>query len=214
MVRWAMAGLAGIVCVVSMPAQAQLFYKAPEVPGGLLSAPETGYGIPMPGATSAESRAALIWNLRSALNVAALQCSLDPFLKISDNYNAMLTNHRDELAGAFTTLNGYFKRRNKTAKGAQTAIDQYGTRTYSSFSAVGGLLNFCQASGNTVRTAIFAPRGKLYEVAEARLRQLHNAVNFRKGEQQFPGIRVANSYRWPNLEDRCWKKNKYTGKCG
>lgn len=196
------------------PAQAQLFYKAPEIPGGPLSAPESGYGYVLTGATAAENRAALVWNLRSALNVAALQCSLDPYLKIADNYNAMLTNHRDELASAFTTLSGYFKRKNKSPKAAQTALDQYGTRTYSSYSAVGGLLPFCHVSGQTVRTAIFTKRSGLYEVAEARLRQIHNAVNFRKGEQQFTGIGIYNNYRLPNLEDRCWKKAQYTGKCG
>lgn len=199
---------------LSAPAQAQLFYKPPEIPGGLLTAPETGYGYPLTGATAAENRAVLVWNLRSALNVAALQCSLDPLLMISDNYNVMLTNHRDELAAAFTTLSGYFKRRNKAAKTAQTQLDQYGTRTYSSYSAVAGLLPFCQTAGQTVRTAIFAPRGKLHQVAETRLRGLHNSVNFRKGEQQFYKFTFSNAYRWPNLEDRCWKKNQYTGKCG
>ncbi|MBK8630065.1 MAG: hypothetical protein IPN84_07610 [Sphingomonadales bacterium] len=199
---------------LAAPAQAQLFYKAPDVPGGVLTAPEKGYGYVLTGATPAENRAALVWNLRSALNVAALQCSLDPYLRIADNYNAMLSNHRDELAGAFTTLSAYFKRKNKSPKAAQTALDQYGTRTYSSFSAVGGLLPFCHVSSQTVRTAIFTKRNALYEIANARLRQIHNAVNFRKGEQQFTGIWIANNYHLPNLADQCWKKTKYTGKCG
>ena len=38
-------------------------------------------------------RAALVWNLRAALNVAALQCQFAPTLLTVDNYNAMLNDH-------------------------------------------------------------------------------------------------------------------------
>lgn len=200
--------------LAAMPAHAQLFLKPPEVPGGVMMAPEKGYGFPLPGATAAENRAVMVWNLRSALNVAALQCGLDPFINIAGNYNVMLGNHRDELNAAFATMSGYFKRKNKSARVAQTAIDQYGTRTYSSYSAVGGLLPFCHTSAQVVRSAIFTPRGQLYTVAESRLRQVHNAVNFRKGEQQFSGIAISNRHLFPRLEDKCWKKKNYITKCG
>jgi hypothetical protein len=204
-----------LLIAAAAPVQAQLFWKAPEIPGGTLTAPEPGYGQPMPGATPAESRAALVWNLRSAINVAALQCGLNPLLRIPETYNVMIADHRDELAAAFATLGSYYKRKNKTPKAGQTALDQYGTRTYSSFSAVAGLLPFCHVASQTVREAIFTPRGKLYQVAEARLKQLHNSVNFRKGEQQFPGIRIDGRPRLPVLDERCWPKKKgYQASCG
>ena len=55
-------------------------------------------GLPLPGATPAEYRAHLLWNLRSGLNVAALQCQFSPYLRAVDNYNALLAHHARELA--------------------------------------------------------------------------------------------------------------------
>lgn len=208
--------LAGLM--VPAASQAQIFLKAPPVAGGPLLAPETGYGLPLPGATPAENRAALVWNLRSAMNVAALQCGNEPFSRIAETYNVMIANHRDELSSAFNTLTAYFKRRNKSAAAAQKAIDTYGTRTYSSYSAVAGLKPFCHVSGRIVRDAIFAPRTKLFTVAESRLREVHNALGTRRGEQQFPGIRVDGPWRLPKLDDGCWREKKrkitYNLACG
>jgi hypothetical protein len=67
-------------------------------------------GLPIPGATPAEHRANLLWNMRAGLNVAALQCQFSPYLRAVDNYNGILAHHSEELASAYTTLNAYFKR--------------------------------------------------------------------------------------------------------
>ena len=74
-------------------------------------------GLPLPGATPAEYRAHLLWNLRAGLNVAALQCQFSPYLRTVANYNALLAHHNVELAAAYTTLEGYFSR----VRGAQRA---------------------------------------------------------------------------------------------
>jgi hypothetical protein len=211
MIRY-VAGL--LALTLATPATAQIYFKPIDLSGPPLLAPESGYGVAMPKATPAEQKAALVWNLRSGLNVAALQCGFEPALRTLENYNAMLTNHRDELQSAFNTLSAYFRRTNKTVKAGQTALDVHGTRTYSSFSAVGGQLNFCNAAGRISNAAIFAPRGQLATVAQERLRELYNSVKTRAGEQQFGRAVVNHTPLYPSLEARCWKKNKYVASCG
>jgi hypothetical protein len=199
---------------VPFSAQAQLYYKSPDLSGPPLLLPEAGFGVSMPGANAVEQKAALVWNMRSGLNVAALQCGFEPTLQVLENYNAMLTNHRDELQASFNALSGYFKRMNKTVKGGQNALDTYGTRTYSSFSAVGGQLNFCLAAGRISKLALSTPRGQLVTLAQERLRELYNGVKSKAGEQQFGRARFSAYPLFPNLDSRCWKKDKYISKCG
>jgi hypothetical protein len=196
------------------PASAQIFWSPPDLSGPPLLAPEPGFGVALPGATLAENKAALSWNLRSGLNVAALQCGFEPMLRTEPHYNAMLSNHRDELAAAFTTLTGYFKRTNKTPKGAQNAIDTYGTRTYSSFSAVSGQLTFCTVAGQIGRAALSTPRGSLNVLAQEQLRSLYNGVKGKQGEQQFRAVRLPFRIALPSLEERCWKGKNYNKGCG
>jgi hypothetical protein len=202
------------LAALATPAAAQIFWSPPDLSGPPLMGPEPGYGVAMPGATAAEQKAALVWNMRSGLNVAALQCAFEPLLRTESHYNAMLSNHRDELAAAFTTLSSYFKRTNKTPKAAQGAIDTYGTRTYSSFSAVSGQLTFCTAAGRIGRAALGTPRGSLATLAQEQLRSLYNGVKGKQGEQQFRMARLDFRRPLPSLEARCWKGNKYIKGCG
>ncbi|MDD1451225.1 hypothetical protein NHF48_009950 [Sphingomonas sp. H160509] len=132
-------------------------------------------------------RAALVWHMRAALNVAALQCQFEPTLLTVPNYNSILADHGEELKGAFDTLTKYFVRVNKAAgpKAGQTALDQFGTRTYSSFATVAAQYGFCQTAGSIGRDAVFAPRGHFADVALARSRELRNSL-IPWGEQRFP----------------------------
>jgi hypothetical protein len=194
------------------PAAAQIYWKAPDFSGPPLLGLEPGLGTPMPGATQAEEKAALVWNLRSALNLAALQCAFEPLLRTEQNYNAMLTNHKDELAAAYGTISGYFKRTTKTPAAAQKALDTFGTRAISSFSTVRGQLGFCHASGRVGYTAMSAPRGTLLTVASERLRELYNAQTYQP-EQQFRTYRTSAPL--PRMDNSCWdKKGKYISRCG
>jgi hypothetical protein len=202
------------VALAPFPASAQIFWSAPDLSSTPLLAPETGYGAPLPNANVAENGAAMLWALRSGLNVAALQCNFDPSLRILENYNAILNNHKDELASSFNGLSAYFKRTHKTPKAGQNAFDSYGTRTYSGFSSVSGQLAFCTVASKVSKSALFAPRGKLQTVAQERLRELYDSVKSRKGEQQFRQARLDRMPPLPFWEDRCWKKRTYTGKCG
>lgn len=204
-----------LIGAAAMPAQAQVFWQPPNFSGAPVTTYEDGIGIALPGATTAEQKAAIIWNVRSGLNVAALQCGFDPTLRTAENYNAVLTNHSSELNAAFATLTAYFKRTNSDPKAAQKALDTFGTRTYSSFSSVGSQYGFCTAAARVSRIALFTPRGRFVTLAEEHLREMRNALK-PAGEQQFLSMTLpASVARVPNLEKKCWKKDRYQPKkCG
>ena len=197
------------------PASAQFFFQSPALESGPLRGDEPGIGLP--GATAAENDAAMIWNLRAALNVAALQCGFAPTLLTETNYNAILRDHSVELKSSFDTLGKYFTRVNgKSKPKGQNALDQFGTRIYSGYSTVTGQYTFCLTAHSVGRDAIFADRGALLGVAQRRLRELRASL-LPGGEQRFPGF-VMNPWhmpRLPNTDGRCWKKNEWNAdRCG
>lgn len=196
------------------PAKAQIFWQPPNFAGPPLTGYEPGMGVPLPNATPAEQKAAIVWNMRSGLNVAALQCGFDPTLRTLQNYNALLNDHTVELANAFKVLDSYFKRTSKTKQAAQKALDTFGTKTYSGFSTVRAQLGFCTAAARVGRIALFTPKGRFVTMAEEHLRELRNSLTA-QGEQQFRfAPPPASLARVPSLDERCWKKNRYNPACG
>lgn len=214
-----MMRLAGMVAgaaalMATAPATAQFFMKAKDLRGPRITGDEPGIGQPMPGATAAELRAGVVWNMRAALNVAALQCQFEPMLLTVPNYNAVLADHREELAASFDTLGKYFKRVNKTPKEGQGALDQFGTRTYAGFATVAAQYHFCRVASDIGRQAIFAPRGQFGEVALERMRELRNSLS-PWGEQQFPHYVNPSFATLPRFDKICWKKDEWDEKkCG
>ena len=65
---------------VAQSASAQFFLQSRDFSGAAVTGEESDLGQALPGATSAEMRAALVWHMRAALNVAALQCQFEPTL--------------------------------------------------------------------------------------------------------------------------------------
>lgn len=195
-------------------AMAQGYWLPADYSGLPLAGYEDGMGVPLPGATPVEQKAAIVWNVRSALNVAALQCAYEPTLRTLQNYNAILGDHNAELTASFNTLAAYFKRTSKTPALGQKALDSFGTKTYSGFSTVSAQIGFCYAAARVGRIALFTPKGRFVTMAEEHLRELRNSLILR-GDQQFrwrPPYTVATT---PNFgEERCWKKDKYILSCG
>lgn len=203
---------ATIAFMLPATASAAIFWKAPDLRSEPVTGVEPGVlASAFPGATPAELRAALVWNLRSGLNVAALQCQFEPTLLTRNQYNAMLDNHRAELADAYQVLSGYFTRTDK--KGWRTKLDQYGTRTYSSFSTVHGQYTFCETSSSIGAEAIFAPKGQLHAVATQRMRELRKSLAL-GGEQQFLFWIPPYTPALPPLDDRCWKDGEIRNREG
>lgn len=203
--------------IAAAPAAAQFYLQPKEMAGAPVTGEESDVAIPLPGATAAERRAGLVWTMRAALNVAALQCQFEPTLLTVPHYNAILLDHGPELKGAFDTLAKYYVRTAKTAKAGQGALDQYGTRTYSAFSTVAAQRNFCETAHRIGRDAVFTPRGHFGELSEARMRELRNSL-IPYGEQQFPRYMALGnaSTPVPRLEAVCWsKKGEWVAKkCG
>lgn len=156
------------------PAAGQVLLNDPQIPSSPIEASDPLVGVPLPGATPAEYRAHLLWNLRSGLNVAALQCQFSPYLRTVDTYNALLAHHARELAAAYRALEGYFRRVN----GAQgpRRFDDYSTQTYNNFSTLQAQFGFCQVAARVGKEALARRKGELHLLAAARMREMRNSL--------------------------------------
>ncbi|GGB36573.1 hypothetical protein GCM10011380_27450 [Sphingomonas metalli] len=204
-----------MMAMPSGPAAAQFFLQHHVYTGEPVTGEEPGIAQILPGATPEERRAGLIWTMRSALNVAALQCQFEPMLLTVGNYNAALLDHKDELKTAWDTLGKYFARTAKTKRDGQMALDSYGTKTYSSFATVASQYGFCRTAGSIGRDVLFAPRGSFGDIAVARMRELRNSL-VPYGEQRFSRYINAVPVSLPRLDPVCWsKKGEWVvKKCG
>jgi hypothetical protein len=200
---------------LAAPASAQFYFQSHDMSGPPARGDEPGLPS-LPGANEDEVRANLVWNLRSALNVAALQCKFEPSLLTLQNYNIVLENHKDELKRAYDTMNKYFIRTAKGIKPGLSAMDRYGTRTYSAFTTVGAQYGFCQTAATTLTHAVYAPRGTLYKVAVAEMSALRNALTPWGEERFLRRIRIDTRVALPRLDPICWsKRNEWVAKkCG
>lgn len=145
--------------------------KPPTTPGIMIPRP-----VVLTGTTRTEARAHLVWSLRAALNVAALQCQYSPFLRTVDNYNQMLRKHGDELTSAQTTMIGFFTRTQK--RGGMAGFDRYNTRSYNSFSTLDAQYNFCWTAAQAGLAVRMADVGRLGEVAEAVMPGIRASLSF------------------------------------
>ncbi len=76
---------AALASTIGAPAAAQMFLNPPDFKPGPIEGSDPLVGLPLPGATPAEYRSGLLWNLRAGLNVAALQCQFSPYLRTVRN---------------------------------------------------------------------------------------------------------------------------------
>jgi hypothetical protein len=194
------------------PAGAYLYWSMPQFAGAPVRGDEPGISLPLPGATPAEVRASLLWNMRSGLNVAALQCQFSPPLMTVPNYNSIITQHAKELTDAYKGLGGYFKKLN--AKGWQKDLDQFTTRTYNGFSTMHAQLGFCETAASIGREALARRKGELYKTAELRMREFRNSLvpmpDLALAAHPLRAVRIL-----PPLDDpKCWsRKGELKKKC-
>ena len=212
-----MRGTMVVACAgLAMPAAAQFYLRSRGYVGQPVRGDEPGMGQPMPGATPAELRASLVWNMRAALNVAALQCQFEPTLLTTSNYNAILKDHNAELKAAFDTLAKYFVRVGQSKPRGQAMLDQFGTRTYSSFVTVGGQFAFCQTAAAIGRDAVFTPRGQFGTLSGNRMAELRASLQGVFGEQGVGRLPTSESMALPRLDAMCWNRRGewQARKCG
>lgn len=137
---------------------------APAVPPEpVMTRSADGMMTPMPvklrPTTPAETEANAVWNVRAALNIAALQCQYSPFLATVRNYNDALKQHSEEFERARTTMVAHFKRYDKAK--AQDSFDRYTTQTYNSFSTLDAQIAFCERAAIAGREVLLVPKGAL-----------------------------------------------------
>ncbi|HEX2764362.1 MAG TPA: hypothetical protein VHM92_11060 [Allosphingosinicella sp.] len=211
----AIAAAATLIAAVPAPAFAQLFLTPVNLRASPIAAGDPLVGIALPGATEAENRAALLWNLRAGLNVAALSCQFSDYLRGVANYNGFLAHHSVELADAYLTLNNYYKRKLGAAKG-QKAFDDYSTATYNNWSTLQAQRIFCQTATNILKTALATPKGQLIDVAQARMRELRSSlVPAFDPRPSYNPYTIRLSVPIPPLAPQCWsKKNELRIACG
>jgi len=194
---------------LAAPAQAYLFWSRPALAGAPAAGGENGITLPMPGAQPKELEANLVWTLRAGLNVAALQCQFAPTLRTVENYNNMLRQHSAELQATYATLSAYFKR--VGGKTWQTALDQYTTRTYNSFSTLRAQLIFCETAASIGEQTLEESRGHLAQVAISRMRELRNSL-IPAGDQAL-ATRDARLALAPIADPRCYNKRGKEIRC-
>lgn len=209
-------GAAAVTAALPAAADAQLFVNEPPFQKGPIEGSDPIVGLPIPGATPAEYRAHLLWNLRAGLNVAALQCQFSPYLRAVDNYNGILAHHAKELADAYTAMNNYFKRVQGSAPKGQKAFDDYTTITYNNWSTLQAQLGFCQTASDIAKEALLRPKGQLYQTAQARMREFRSSLT-----PAYDRLLVYNPYTMirepalPPLDPTCYdKKDRLRKKCG
>lgn len=193
---------AGLAVPLAAPVSAQLFLYEPDFRRGPIEGDDRLVGLPIPGATPAEYRAHILWNLRSGLNVAALQCQFSPYLRAVPNYNALLAHHAAELAAAYRTLNAYFVRRDGAAQGPRR-FDDYSTTTYNNFSTLQAQLGFCQTATNILKEALQRPKGQLIQVARERMRELRNSLVAVSDRPPSINPFAMPAFLPPNITDPC-----------
>jgi hypothetical protein len=195
----------------AQPASAYLFWSKPAFAGGPVRGDEPGIALPLPGATPKELQASLMWNIRAGLNVAALQCQFAPALRTVANYNGLLRHHGTELAAAYTTLTGYFKR--TSPKTWQTDLDQYTTRTYNGFSTLHAQRGFCEVAGEIGRDAIGRRKGEFQFVANERMREFRSSL-VPVRDQFFLDRELSQRTNLLPLAAECWdRKNRLVKRC-
>ena len=118
------------------------------------------------GLTSAQTT----WNLRSAYNVAALNCLSPEHAAMVDRYSDFLKAHARELSATNRALDSEF--RQKYGPGYKDVRDRYMTQVYNYFALPPALPRFCAAAFAVSGDLMAVPKGSLDVAAAAALPKL------------------------------------------
>lgn len=107
------------------------------------------------------------WHLRAALNVAVLACHGPQQAVMVNEYNALLTSRKAELANAQSALQQEY--RATRGKEWEDAFDDQMTRLYNFFAQDFARTGFCAAAGSALTDIAAVPPGTLATFAAQRL---------------------------------------------
>jgi len=99
----------------------------------------------------------LVWNLRSAWNVAALNCLAPEYQPILDGYRAFLTQNVKGLKAVNDRIEKSYTSRFRVKRDAIVARDGYTTQVYNFFAEPAARAGFCRAALDMSNRALAAP---------------------------------------------------------
>ena len=130
------------------------------------------------------SRTQRLWNLRSALNVAALNCLKPQHASILPAYAGFLDRYKTKLAQANRALDGEF--RTRYGAGYRTYQDQYITQVYNYFALPPVTEAFCDAATGVAGELALVPAAEIENFADRALPQLEAVYeNFFRAYEQY-----------------------------
>ncbi len=111
-----------------------------------------------------------LWNLRSGLNVAALNCLRAEHAMLVENYATFLKRHSRELGRANRDLRSEFRK--KHGRSARDVQDTYLTQVYNYFALPPALSNFCDVALELSNEIINLEQGGLATYSEPALARM------------------------------------------
>jgi hypothetical protein len=104
----------------------------------------------------------VVWHLRSAWNVAALNCLAPEYEPILDGYRTFLTKNARALKAVNDRIEAEYARKHKTKRAAIVARDGLVTQVYNFFALPAARAGFCRAALDmSNRAAVAAPTDPL-----------------------------------------------------
>ncbi|RNJ62640.1 MAG: hypothetical protein EDM03_11255 [Porphyrobacter sp. IPPAS B-1204] len=100
----------------------------------------------------------LVWNLRSAWNVAALNCLAPEYEPILEGYRAFLTTNAKSLKAVNDRLEKSYTSRFRVKRDAIIARDGYTTQVYNFFAEPAARAGFCRAALDMANRAMVGPK--------------------------------------------------------
>lgn len=116
------------------------------------------------------SSPAAVWNLRSAFNVAALNCLKPQHAAILENYRSFLKKHAKALSATNTTVDKEYKA--QFSSGYIRERESFNTKVYNYFALPPTLPNFCDAALAMSIASRDVPVGGLEAFAASQLPRL------------------------------------------
>lgn len=143
------------------------------------------------------SSAQTIWNLRSALNVAALNCQDLKHTGMVENYGAFLKRNDRQLSTTNRTLTAEFK--DKYGKTYRDEQDTYMTQVYNYFALPPAMDNFCDVSFAVGQESLLVEPKDLESFAARSLPRIESVFEdfFRAYEQYRVNLAAWNSQYGP-----------------
>ncbi len=108
------------------------------------------------------SRDETIWNFRSAINVAALNCQGPVWNQVVIDYNKMLVTHKTRLSQASKAVDGEYQKRYPGQNGLRVR-DTQSTSLYNYFSLPPVKQEFCDTALRKVQEVVLIPSSTLPE---------------------------------------------------